>query len=134
MRAYVDSSALIKRVVDEAESEAVEDYLAEQVAAGTLVISSAPASVEVARALRRLPGRGRSSDELAREALAGVAESLISDEVIALTRRTGPAVLRSLDALHLATALLADVVVTYDTRLADAASDSGLAVLSRPTR
>ncbi|MGH3886179.1 MAG: PIN domain-containing protein, partial [Pseudonocardiaceae bacterium] len=87
--------------------------------------------IEVARALRSL--RGATLAEVADDvdaALSGVAEHPLVAEVVALARRVNPDVLRSLDAIHLASALLldADVVLTYDQRLTAACSDSGLAV------
>lgn len=56
----------------------------------------------------------------------------IDDEVLDLAGRLAPASLRSLDALHVATALRtgADVLVTYDSRLADAARSAGVAALA----
>ncbi|MGH3613322.1 MAG: hypothetical protein ACRDRK_12170 [Pseudonocardia sp.] len=51
-------------------------------------------------------------------------------EVVSLARRVSPDALRSLDAIHLASALLvdADLVSTYDGRLALACEENGLAV------
>ncbi|PWJ53487.1 PIN domain-containing protein [Quadrisphaera granulorum] len=127
-RLYLDSSALLKRVVDEAESEHLEDRLSDEVERGSLLCTSALSTVEVSRALARLgipdPGGATTS-----AALAGVHLSPLSDEVVALARRTGPALLRTLDALHLATAVLLDVdlVAAYDQRLLDAAAETGLA-------
>ncbi len=53
-------------------------------------------------------------------------------DVVSVARRIEPLVLRSLDAIHLATAVLidADLVVTYDDRLADACRRNSLAVAS----
>lgn len=131
MIVYVDSSALLKRVFEEAESEALEATLAEHVDAGDRLVVSALAWVEVERAVR---GALSSSDDtpgdVAAAALSGIAESPMGPDVVSLARRLAPAVLRSLDALHLATAILldVDVIVTYDDRLMVAARTSGLAV------
>ena len=58
----------------------------------------------------------------------------VDDDLLDEAARLGPGTLRSLDALHLASALSISgclgAVVTYDTRLADAARAAGLAVLS----
>jgi PIN domain len=56
----------------------------------------------------------------------GVVERPIAADVVGLARRIGPHVLRSLDAIHLATAILvdADALITYDERLAAAARDN----------
>jgi hypothetical protein len=65
-------------------------------------------------------------------ALAGVAQIDISEPVIALARRLFPTSIRSLDAIHLASATLldADVIVAYDQRLLTAASELGFRTLS----
>ena len=132
MRVYFDSSALIKRSVQEAESDAVEAAFDRYVAQDAVIISSSLAWVEVSRALRtRLEsgsyGEGEIHDAV-EGALAGVAERLITGEVIGLARRVAPPLLRSLDAIHLATAIVLDVdeVVVYDDRLIDACRSNGL--------
>lgn len=63
-------------------------------------------------------------------ALSGLVEGPISPDVIALARRLRPPVLRSLDAIHLSSALLLDVdrMVTYDQRMAAAAAHHGIQV------
>jgi uncharacterized protein len=136
VRVYVDSSALIKRVVSEEESDVLEDVLARHADAGDVLVSSALAWIEVSRALRqRLDGADPDEVTLAMEdAFSGIAERAIGAEVVSLARRVGPSRLRSLDAIHLATAVLVDVdvVLTYDNRLAAAARDSGLAVAAPP--
>jgi len=82
--------------------------------------------VKLARALRRL---GLDLSAVA-DAVADIATSDITSEVVALAQRIGPSTLRTLGALHLASAVLADVdvIVTYDIRLAEAAQSVGLSV------
>lgn len=134
MRVYVDSSALIKRSVQETESEAVEAAFDRYVADNAVMVSSSLARIEVSRALRnRLHGGSYDEDEIHQAvegALSGVAERLITEDVVGLARRVGPPVLRTLDAIHLATAILLDVdmVVAYDARLVDACRHNGLSV------
>jgi predicted nucleic acid-binding protein len=132
---YVDSSALIKRAVDEAESGALESALTRYVAGGVALVSSSLAWIEVSRALRRRLDGGSSADELRDAidgALSGIAERLITPDVVALARRVSPPVLRSPDAIHLATAIVldADEVIAYDHRLMDACRLHGLATVS----
>lgn len=123
--AYLDSSALIKLVVAEPQTQALRRYLAQRKGR----IASCPARTEVQRAATRVS-----------PAHLGLARRLLADlEVIELDRvlldRSGdlsPAELRSLDAIHLAAAMslgdeLADFV-TYDLRQAEAAREWGLAV------
>ncbi len=132
MRVYFDSSALIKRSVQEAESDAVEAAFDRYLAEDAVIISSSLAWVEVSRALRtRLDGGSYGEDEIhdaVDGALTGVAERLITGEVIGLARRVAPPILRTLDAIHLATAIVLDVdeVVVYDDRLIDACRSNGL--------
>lgn len=132
MIVYIDSSAALKRVFDEAGSEALESALDAHVGAGNTLVSSALAWVEVERATRTALAHEESADpaELAAQALSGVGEFPLGADVISLARRVGPIVLRSLDAVHLATAILADadVIATYDDRLAAAARANGLSV------
>lgn len=132
MRVYVDSSALIKRAVSEAESDALEDALAGHIDSDDALVSSSLAWIEVSRALNgRLDGENTEQiNEAIEGALSGVAERPITPEVVSLARRITPNVLRSLDAIHLATAVLldAELVLAYDVRLAEAARQNGFAV------
>ena len=139
MRIYADSSALIKRAVEEVESDALEVWLEQQMADGAAMVASSLARIEVSRAVRTLSLRTEHSDDDLAEAidvaLSGVAERPISDDMVSLARRLAPRVLRTLDAIHLATAIVldADLVLTYDDRLADACRRNGLAT-SAPGR
>ncbi|MGH3811632.1 MAG: type II toxin-antitoxin system VapC family toxin [Pseudonocardiaceae bacterium] len=107
MRVYLDSSAVLKRVLVEPESADLVAGLDKHHTEGDVLVSSSLAWIEVARALRSL--RGATLAEVADDvdaALSGVAEHPLVAEVVALARRVNPAVLRSLDAIHLASALL----------------------------
>lgn len=127
---YLDSSALVKLVVAEPESEALEHELR----AWTDGASSSLAWVELARAVRRRLGDDGPSLVELWSALAASAEVPISDEVIGIAARLDPARLGSLDAIHLASALsLGDAVgalITYDDVLESAAQDAGVRTLS----
>lgn len=139
MRVYVDSSALIKRSVEEDESDALEDALERYLADDAVLLSSSVAWIEVSRALRARIERGSCSDDAVNQAvegaLSGVAERLVTGDVVGLARRVAPPRLRTLDAIHLATAVLLDVdmVVAYDVRLVDACRHNGL-VTTMPGR
>lgn len=134
MRVYVDSSALLKRAFAEPESDALEAVLQRHVEAADALVSSSLAWVEVSRALRRrLDGEDPDvASEASEDAISGIAERPITPDVISLARRIGPNLLRSLDAIHLATAVLidADVLLTYDDCLAEATRANGMAVSS----
>ncbi|MBA2416594.1 MAG: type II toxin-antitoxin system VapC family toxin [Geodermatophilaceae bacterium] len=127
---YVDASALLKRVVVEAESQAVRRVLLDHHAEGALLTSSSLAWVEVWRSLRR--AAVADVEVTVQVALAGVAEFPLTEAVLTRARRVGPDELRSLDAIHLTSAIAvgADTVFTYDVRLARAAESAGLGVLA----
>ena len=123
---YLDSSALVKLVVLEPESAALRHYLQEH----SERVSSALARVELCRALRRT-GASEATLQRADHVLARVALVAMDDPLLRAAAALSPSGLRSLDALHLATALSLDglvAVVTYDQRLDDAAAQAGLAV------
>lgn len=130
MIVYVDTSALLKRVVVEPESEALRSEIARLAAAGELLVSSALTWVEVERALRRaaVPDLGALTDA----ALSGIDEFPLRPAVLDRARAIGPATLRTLDAIHLASAvgIRTDQMITYDDRLAEAARGEGIAVLA----
>lgn len=134
MVAYLDSSALTKRSIEEAESDSLDFELERRAAIGEPLVASSLAWVEVTRSLRR---RLDLEDpamvvQLVEIALSGIGEFVVDEAVISLARRLGPSTLRSLDAIHLATAVLveADVVIAYDERMLEAASELGFATLS----
>ena len=123
---YIDSSALVKLVVSEAESEALETFLAEE----PDLVSSELTSVEVLRFSLR---RGDEAVVLAQDALVGVAEFPISPDILREASTIHPRFLRTLDAIHVATALAIgelEGVITYDRRMAEAARANGLTVLA----
>jgi hypothetical protein len=68
------------------------------------------------------PVGGLWSTKRSKDALSGTAERPIAADVVSLARRIGPGLVRGLDAIHLAAAILidSDVVLTYDDRHAPA--------------
>lgn len=131
MLIYLDSSAMIKRSIHEAESAPLVDAMQAALAAGHAFVSSTLAWVEVSRALRSRPDGTPPAEivALTEVALSGVGEAPITAQVASIARRIGPPTLRTLDAIHLATATIHDVdeVWAYDKRLLDAAEELGLA-------
>jgi len=128
MRLYLDSSALVKLVQRETESNALRRFLRRNRA--DQLVTSALARVEVVRAV--LIG-GPAAVAHARRQLSRLDQVLLSTEVLDRAATLAPDLqLRSLDAIHLAAAQVvgADLraVVTYDRRMADAALDLGFAV------
>lgn len=120
-RLFLDASALVKLATPEAETDALRAVLDTYDAR----VTNRPATVEVTRALlRRGVESARLVDAVA-EAFAGLAIMELDAATAESAGRIGPSTLRSLDAIHLASALALGVelggVVTYDSRLADAA-------------
>ena len=129
MRIYLDSSALLKRVFQEAESEHLRVALRGHADEHAALLSSRLASIEVGRAIRmRLDAGHAAAADIVDDAMSGVAEYPIADEAISLGQRLNPNRLRSLDAIHVASAMLldADLLITYDDRMADAGLRNGL--------
>ncbi|GAA1797005.1 type II toxin-antitoxin system VapC family toxin [Agromyces neolithicus] len=134
MLVYVDSSGLIKRAVREAESIRFINSMQAALAAGHEFVSSTLAWIEVSRAMRnRLDSESPAEiAALTEVALSGVGEIPITAQVASIARRIGPPMLRTLDAIHLASATIFDVdeVWAYDRRLIDAADGLGLVTAS----
>lgn len=123
---YVDSSALLKRVFAEPESDGVRDSLAQRQALGDVIVASELAWLEVARALRR--AEVDDVDDYVRLACSGVARHPLNAAILDRARRVGPSRIRALDAIHLAAAVAlgADEMLTLDHRLAAAARSLGV--------
>lgn len=128
MAYYVDSSALVKLIVSEPETTRLRRWLGE---VGDEVLSSDLARAEVLRAVRRVaPDRVTR----ARQALDSVDLIQLTTATYEEAGRLEPRTLRTLDALHLASALsLGDDlegIVCYDERLAEAAEIHGIFVIA----
>jgi uncharacterized protein len=124
---YADASALVKAIVEEPESGAVRAYLRSK---PVQLVSSKLVVVELERAVRI------ATASLAAEAavvglLAPVALIAVTGSILDRARRVEPALLRTLDAIHLATALEAGAgrMLVYDTRLAGAAVALGMEII-----
>ncbi|HSF26382.1 MAG TPA: type II toxin-antitoxin system VapC family toxin [Actinomycetes bacterium] len=125
---YLDSSALAKLVVAEAETDA----LLAVVARSDAVVTCALATVEVVRAARLVDA---ALVPAARELVARLDQIPCSPDLLAEAGELQPAQLRSLDAIHLAAALRVarhglEAFVAYDRRLLSAAGSHGLPVRS----
>lgn len=120
---YVDSTAIVKLVVAEPESVALRAYLRRR----RPLVVSALARTEV---LRALLAEGDDAVGRGRAVLARLDIVRISDRILDVAGTLRPPAVRSLDALHLATALDlgSDLVrlVTYDVCMVDAAKGLGL--------
>lgn len=128
MAFYVDTSALVKLIVAEPETAALRGWLA---AEEREPVACDLVRTELVRAVRRgAPDRL----VLARSVLDAVTLLHVTTAMFEGAGRLDPLGLRSLDAVHLAAALdLGDELngmVTYDERLAEAATANGVAVLA----
>jgi uncharacterized protein len=123
---YLDSSALLKLIFNEPESDALTDFLR----GWPTRVSSALARIEVSRIAARVQDSVVQRE--ARRVLRAVHMIRVDDDIVLRAATMGPPALRSLDAIHLATAELlgSDLagIVAYDRRLARAAGEHGMTV------
>lgn len=115
---YLDSSALVKLVIVEAESKDLRRYLGRH----PVRVTCGLAKVEVPRSVR---GHGQGARRRAKQLLSRLHVIQLDDFLLEEAAELGPQVMRSLDAIHVAAALtLGDqlqTLVTYDRRMAEAA-------------
>ncbi len=127
MAVYLDSSALVKLVAAEPESLSLRRFLRRRAER----VSSALARVEVVRAVR---SQGNAAVDRARQVLARIRLLRLDDLLLDAASALQPRVLRSLDAIHLASAQTLgdelDCVATYDRRMSEAAGFLGMPVRS----
>jgi predicted nucleic acid-binding protein len=134
---YLDTSAILKLLRHEAETDALINHL--DAHAQQDLLTSALATVEAARALTAIGAQDVAARAVRRSDRIEVGDGVIpavamTATVLDLALTLPPAVLRSLDAIHLATAKLAgdslDHVITYDKRMLTAAEAAGLRTAS----
>jgi uncharacterized protein len=126
---YLDTSAFVKLIRGERETPALQTFLSDR-PAGPLV-SSALLVVETRRAiLREAPDQLTRADLL----LTRIDQVEVTRSVLEAASRLPDPALRSLDAIHFATALQLEgdleALVTYDSRLAAAAARQRLPVVT----
>lgn len=124
---YLDTSAAAKLVYPEAESAALGVFLTERISAP--LVASALLYPELIRAVNRhRPAFARRALALAQRIMTVP----LADDILIDAATIGTPLLRTLDAIHLATAAAIatelDAFVTYDKRLAEAATALGLHV------
>jgi uncharacterized protein len=126
---YADTSAVIKLLAEETDSRAFAAFY--DTHADAEWVSSALLRVEVTRAVARaLPALLPE----ARDLLLAFSCVAIDDDIVDGAMNEPDRGLRSLDAIHLATARIfapeLDAIATYDDRLIKAANDAGLTTAS----
>jgi predicted nucleic acid-binding protein len=126
MATYLDASAIVKLAIREPESTALRRYLRRR----RPLVSSALARTEVLRAL--MPA-GDEAVARGRSVLQRLDLVRVNDRVLNAAAVLRPPELRSLDAIHLATAQqLGDeltALVTYDDRMIAAAKRLGYSIV-----
>ncbi len=126
---YLDSSAIVKLVVREPESDALIAFLAPR----QTMVTSALSKVEVARAVRR---HGQPAIARAATLLDSLNLLTLDDALLDSAAAIAAGDLRSLDAIHVASAQQLEgelaALVSYDERMLTAAHSLGVPV-SRPT-
>lgn len=127
---YLDASALVKLVLPESESSALLNLVED----AELLISSVVAAVEVPRAARRVADGHEVVVDRAEDVIDGVDLLWLDADIVSAASRLGPLNLRSLDAIHLASALSLrqdlTCLVAYDRRLLEAARARDVPVLT----
>ena len=125
---YLETSAAAKLLLDEPATEQLRRWMAPR---ASVIFSSDLLRTELLRLARR------STPDVvqqARTALGSMFLAELSTETYERAALLEPARLRSLDAIHLAAALEVgpdlDGIVTYDARLAEAAENLGVPVIS----
>jgi predicted nucleic acid-binding protein len=124
-RIYVDASAIVKLVLEEPESAEMLRWFVE----APYAVTSRVGVVETRRAASRRPHDARHRERV----LEDVEVLELTPEIAAAAAMIQPPAIRTLDAIHLASALAIatdiDAFVTYDDRLAEAARTLGLPVV-----
>ena len=124
---YLDSSAIVKLVVPEPETRALRELLR----SWPERVSSIVARIEVERVAGRI---GSAAVRRARSVTSRLALVDVDDDVVRVAGAIGPPELRTLDAIHLATAISLGrdlgAMCAYDVRLAEAAHSKAIEVLA----
>ncbi|WP_042403170.1 type II toxin-antitoxin system VapC family toxin [Streptacidiphilus carbonis] len=130
---YLDACVLLKLVQSEPETPALRKWRAD-LGSDAYFVTSQLAGVEIARTFRRAGADRQRVPFLVSNALKGIDQILIDDEVLTRAAAFEIQKLGTLDAIHLATAqpLLAELdgFLTYDKELTAAAKDIGLTHLA----
>jgi uncharacterized protein len=125
---YIDTSAAVKLLAEESHSRAFAAFY--DAGAGATWVSSALLRIDVVRAVTRVMPAALPD---ARALLLAFDYVNIDDEVVDAAMNEPDRMLRSLDAIHLATARVLGTdlngLATYDDRLATAARDAGIPVI-----
>lgn len=129
---YLDTSALAKLLIIEAETAELQTWLGARLGNGQHPVISVIGRTELMRVVARHGEPGLA--DRARYLIEGLDILPLTEPVLALAESIGPAVLRTLDAIHLAAAASIKneltAFVTYDRRLLDGCTEMAIATAS----
>lgn len=131
---YVDTSAMLKLLVREAESAAIERELLKWSELATSVIAEVELPRAVARAREERPDAVIDGSIVLQGVLASAAIIPLEANIVARARTVQPVHVGALDAIHIASALSLGAqlagVATYDKRMQDALDREGIPVIA----
>jgi uncharacterized protein len=131
---YVDTSALLKLLVREAESAVIEQELVLWPNLATSIVTEVELPRAVARAREDRPDAVIDGSLILQGVVASAAIIELDQDIVAAARRVGPVHVGALDAIHIASALSLDKdlagVATYDIRMTDALERLDVTVLA----
>jgi uncharacterized protein len=131
---YVDTSALLKLLVREAESAVIEQELVLWPNLATSIVTEVELPRAVARAREDRPDAVIDGSLILQGVVASAAIIELDQDIVAAARRVDPVHVGALDAIHIASALSLDKdlagVATYDIRMTDALERLDVTVLA----
>jgi uncharacterized protein len=131
---YVDTSALLKLLVREAESAAIEQELLKWSNLAISIITEVELPRAVARAREDRPDAVIDGSLVLEGVLASAATIPLNESIAAAARKVTPIHVGALDAIHVASARSLDKrlagVATYDKRMQDALDLLGIEVIA----
>ncbi len=131
---YVDTSALLKLLVREAESTAIERELVRWPSLATSIVTEVELPRAVARARQDRPDAVIDGSLILQGVVSSAAIIELTEDIVIAARSVAPVHVGALDAIHIASALSLDKnlagVATYDGRMADAVTRVGVNVIA----
>ncbi len=131
---YLDTSALVKLLVREAESEAIEVELLRWSKLATSLVTNVELPRAVSRAREERPNSVVDGSLVLRGILASTTTIRLDESIVGEAREVRPSSVGALDAIHVASALsLGDdlvAVATYDGRMQEALALVNVEVLA----
>lgn len=131
---YVDTSALLKLLVREAESTAIERELVQWPSLATSIVTEVELPRAIARAREDRPDAVIDGSLVLQGIMSSAAIIPLSNDIVLAARNVSPVYVGALDAIHIASALSLDKklagVATYDNRMRDALDRAKVSVVA----